>query len=76
MAKTASISELEAPLYRRNLVITLLAGEGVLKKCEQAGWLAPTVRKRKYVVYRREDVLAVIGRINAGEYPEVDHDGK
>jgi hypothetical protein len=42
----------------------------MLLRCEKAGWLKARIRRAKYVVYRREDVLAVISRIDAGEYPE------
>ena len=61
--------EFDGPLIRRSHVIKLLAGEGMLKRCEKAGWLKARVRRRKYVVYRRDDVLACIARIDAGEYP-------
>lgn len=49
----------------------MLRGKGMLLRCEAAGWLKARLRKPKYVVYRRDDVLKVLSRLDAGEYPEV-----
>jgi hypothetical protein len=76
MAKVQHIDPSDAPLYRRKLVIKVLAGEGMLKRCEAAGWLEAKVREPKYVVYARDDVLAVVARLAAGESPKVPRSSK
>lgn len=58
-----------SPLCRRSEAIKLLRGEGMLRRCETAGWLTARARSPGYVVYRREDVLAVLARIDSGELP-------
>jgi len=72
MSKVASLADLGElpPFLRRKTVIELVAGEGALKRMEQAGWLAPKVRERKYVIYGKEDVLACLARLNRGEFPQ------
>jgi len=62
-------STLVSPFLRRSEVIKLLCGEGMLLRCEKAGWLQARLRRASYVVYRREDVMAVLARIDAGEFP-------
>jgi len=59
-----------SPFFRRSEVIKLLCGEGMVLRCEKAGWLKARVRRAKYVIYRREDVMAILARLDAGEYPE------
>jgi hypothetical protein len=59
----------ESPLMRRAEAIRMLRGEGMLRRCERSGWLAARARSPGYVVYRREDVLAVVARIDSGELP-------
>jgi len=76
MPKVALSSAPDVPLMRRSDAIRHLAGEGMLKRCELAGWLSARVRRKKYVVYRTADVLACIARIDAGEYPESKNDAK
>jgi hypothetical protein len=58
-----------SPLIRRMDAIELVAGEGMLQRMEKAGWISARVRQRNYVVYRREDILAAVARLDAGEYP-------
>jgi hypothetical protein len=59
----------DSPFCRRAEAIRLIRGEGMLRRCEKAGWLKARVRSPGYVVYRREDVMATIARIDAGEVP-------
>jgi len=68
MAKTG-IRFQPTALVRRTEVITMVCGEGMLQRLEAAGWLTPRVRARRYVVYRRMDVEAVVVRLDAGEIP-------
>lgn len=58
-----------SPLCRRSETIKLLRGEGMLRRCESAGWLVARARGAGYVVYRRQDVMAVLARIDSGELP-------
>jgi hypothetical protein len=47
-----------------------LTGESILRQCEQAGWIKPCQRRKKFTLYRRRDVQAVAERLLYGEYPE------
>ncbi len=73
-SKSKKAWEVEAdelsPFFRQGEVIGMLKGKGILLRCEAAGWLKPRLRKPKYVIYRRGDVLKVLARLDAGEYPE------
>lgn len=71
MAAKNSDSLGNSPFFRQGEVIQMLRGKGMLLRCEAAGWLKARLRKPKYVVYRRDDVLKVLSRLDAGEYPEV-----
>jgi len=62
-------SSVVSPLCRRTEAIKLIGGEGMLRRCEEHRWLKARARSPGYVVYRREDVLAVIARIDSGELP-------
>lgn len=69
MARNSLRPQVIAPFYRRSETITLVGGEGMLRRLEAAKWLTARARGAGYVVFRREDVMAVIARIDAGELP-------
>lgn len=69
MARNNLRPEVIGPFCRRSETIKLLGGEGMLRRCERAGWLIARARGAGYVVYRREDVMAVLARIDSGELP-------
>jgi hypothetical protein len=57
------------PFLRRTEAIRLLKTRSVLEACEKAGWLKATTRQRRLVLYKRQDVMAAVGRISQGEFP-------
>jgi hypothetical protein len=64
-------TKVESPFFRREEVIGLLRSEGILRRMEFAGWLTAKVRRPKYVIYLKNDVLAALARLEAGDYPEL-----
>jgi hypothetical protein len=63
------VRTIQSPFFRKVEVVELLRGAGLLARCIQGGWLAPCVRDPKTVLFRRDDVLEVIARLEAGEMP-------
>lgn len=60
----------DAPkLMRQRDAIRQVQSEGVLRRMIAGGWLAPAVRAKKYVAFRRSDVDACVNRLLAGEMP-------
>lgn len=59
----------DSPFVRRTEAIHLLKTRSVLEACEASGWLKATTRQRRLVLYKRQDVMACVWRINQGEYP-------
>jgi hypothetical protein len=58
-----------SPLIRHSEAAELLTSRAVLLACEEAGWLKPCVKRKKFTVYNRADVMAAAQRILSGEYP-------
>jgi hypothetical protein len=58
-----------SPLIRHGEAAELLTSRAVLLACEEAGWLKPCVKRKKFTVYNRVDVMAAAQRILSGEYP-------
>ena len=67
---------LVSPFFRQKEVAELLRGDALRNRAEKAGWLSPVVRAKKLVLYRRDEVLAVIARLEAGELPPVCYSKK
>ena len=61
--------EIVSPLCRRTEAIALVQGEGMLRRMEERGWLKAVARRAGYCAFKREDVLAAVARILAGELP-------
>ena len=63
------LSSKPSPLIRHSEAAELLTSRAVLIACEAAGWLKPCVKRKKFTVYNRADVMAAPQRILSGEYP-------
>ncbi len=68
-ALTGRKPEAQSPFLKRKEALQLLKTRSTLERCEKAGWLKATTRRRRLVLYRRIDVLACVHRISQGEYP-------
>jgi hypothetical protein len=61
--------EVTSPICRRTEAIRLVGGEGMFRRMEAAEWFQAKVRTPGYTAYLREDILAALARLLAGEVP-------
>jgi hypothetical protein len=72
MAMARFSTLIEPRLLRPEDAARYVGGEGMLKRFVDAGWLKPVVRRKRLTIYRRVDLDACCGRLDAGEFPEVE----
>jgi hypothetical protein len=70
MGTGVAIRQFRGPWIRAGLLPELFCSWDLAYRCTQSGWLKPIVQGKRRTIYRLEDVLACMRRIEAGELPQ------
>jgi hypothetical protein len=49
--------------------VDVLGSRGILQRCIKAGWITAVVKRKRLTLYKRNDVLAAVEKIAAGDLP-------
>lgn len=60
---------LESPFVRAMEARKMLGSRSIVERCEAAGWFAPVKRGKRMTLFKRQDILAAVKRIEWGELP-------
>jgi hypothetical protein len=56
-------------LIRHGEAVDVLGSRGILQRCIKAGWITAVVKRKRLTLYKRNDVLAAVEKIAAGDLP-------
>lgn len=59
-----------SPFFRNSEVCQLFKSRALVERAERFWGLKPIHRRKRLTLYKRDDVLAILARLNAGEFPE------